>query len=77
MDTIYDIINQIEHKQFNIDDVKETLRFAESYAKGELGLEIEYIYVMRIPKYMYYKSVDALPDNQMVDSVTFAFRKVS
>jgi hypothetical protein len=25
---------------------------------------------------MYYKSVDALPDNQMVDSVTFAFRKI-
>jgi hypothetical protein len=67
---------QLTLKQFNIDDVKETLRFAESYAKGELGLEIEYIYVMRIPKYMYYKSVDALPDNQMVDSVTFAFRKI-
>lgn len=63
-------------KEFNIDEIKETLRFAESYAKGELGLEIEYIYVMRIPKYMYYKSVDALPDNQMVDSVTFAFRKI-
>ena len=67
---------QLTLNQFNIDDVKETLRFAESYAKDELGLEIEYIYVMRIPKYMYYKSVDALPNNEMVDSVTFAFRKI-
>lgn len=62
-------------KEFNIDDIKETLRFTESYAEGELGLEIEYIFTMRVPKYMYYNSVDALPDNQEVDSVTFAFRK--
>ena len=34
---------QLTLKQFNIDDVKETLRFAESYAKDELGLELEYI----------------------------------
>jgi len=62
-------------KEFNIDEIKETLRFAESYAKGELGLDVEYIYTMRIPKYLYYSSVDALPDNQTVDSVTFSFRK--
>ena len=62
-------------KEFNINEIKETLRFAESYAKGELGLDVEYIYTMRIPKYLYYSSVDALPDNQTVDSVTFSFRK--
>jgi hypothetical protein len=62
-------------KEFNIDDIKENLRFAESYAEGELGLELEYIFTMRIPKYLYYNSVDALPENQTVDSVTFAFRK--
>lgn len=62
-------------KEFNVGDIKESLRFAESYAKDELGLEVEYIYTMRIPKYLYYKSIDALPDNQNVDSVTFAFRK--
>jgi hypothetical protein len=62
-------------KEFNINEIKETLRFAESFAKDELGLEIEYIYTMRIPRYLYYSSVDALPDNQTVDSVTFAFRK--
>lgn len=63
-------------KEFNLSDIKEDLKFAESYAKDELGLEIEYIFTMRIPKYLYYNSVDALPDNQMVDSVTFAFRKI-
>jgi hypothetical protein len=63
-------------KEFNIDDIKETLRFAESYAKDELGLELEYIYTMRVPRYTYYKSVDVLPDNQTIDSVTFAFRKI-
>ena len=62
-------------KEFNINEIKENLRFAESYAKGELGLDVEYIYTMRIPKYLYYSSVDALPDNQTVDSVTFSFRK--
>ena len=62
-------------KEFNINEIKETLRFAESFAKGELGLEIEYIYTMRIPRYLYYSSLDALPDNQTVDSVTFSFRK--
>ena len=63
-------------RSFNIDEIKETLLFAESYAKGELGLELEYIYVVRIPSYTYYKSVDVLPDNKEVDSVTFGFRKI-
>lgn len=63
-------------KEFNIDEIKETLRFAESFAKEQFGLEIEYIYTMRIPKYLYYKSVDSLPENQKVDSVTVAFRNI-
>ena len=63
-------------KEFNIDEIKETLRFAESFAKEKFGLEIEYIYTMRIPKYLYYKSVDSLPENQKVDSVTVAFRNI-
>jgi hypothetical protein len=62
-------------KEFNIDEIKENLKFAESYAKDELGLEIEFIFVSRVPKYLYYKSVDALPDNKEVDSVTFFFKK--
>jgi hypothetical protein len=62
-------------KSFNIDEIKETLRFAESYVRGQEDLNIEYIYTMRIPKYLYYNSVDALPDNQEVDSVTVAFTK--
>jgi hypothetical protein len=63
-------------KEFNIDEIKETLRFAESYAKGELGLELEYIYVVKIPNYTYYKSVDVLPDNFKIDSITFAFKAI-
>jgi hypothetical protein len=58
--------------------IKENLLFAESYAKGELGLELEYIYVVKIPDYRYYKSVEYLPfeSNWWIDSVTFAFRKI-
>jgi hypothetical protein len=63
-------------KEFNIDEIKETLRFAESFAREQFGLEIEYIYTMRIPKYLYYKSVDSLPENQKVDSVTVSFRNI-
>ena len=63
-------------KEFNIDEIKETLRFAESFAKDQFGLEIEYIYTMRIPRYLYYKSVESLPENQTVDSVTVAFRNI-
>jgi hypothetical protein len=63
-------------KEFNIDEIKETLRFAESFAKDQFGLEIEYIYTMRIPRYLYYKSVESLPKNQTVDSVTVAFRNI-
>ena len=73
---IIDEAGQPTLRPFNIDEIKETLLFAESYAKGELGLELEYVYVVRIPNYTYYKSVDVLPDNQEVDSVTFAFRKI-
>lgn len=72
---IIDEAGQLTLKDFNIDEIKENLLFAESYAKGELGLELEYIYTMRVPVYTYYKSVDVLPDNKKVDSVTFAFRK--
>ena len=65
-------------KRFKIDEIKETLLFAESYAKDEIGLELEYIFVSKIPDYRYYKSVEYLPfeSNWWVDSVTFAFRKI-
>ena len=73
---IIDEDGQSTLRPFNIDEIKETLLFAESYAKGELGLELVYVYVVKIPSYTYYKSVDVLPDNQMINSVTFAFRKI-
>ncbi len=63
-------------KEFNIDEIKENLRFVESFAKEQFGLEIEYIYTMRVPRYLYYKSVESLPENQTVDSVTVAFRNI-
>ena len=70
-------------RYFGIDRVKETLRFAESYAKDE-GLEIEYLFVKSTGsdqyrpspgRYLYYKSIDSLPDDQMVDCIILAFRK--
>ncbi len=63
-------------KEFNIDEIKENLRFVESFAKEQFDLEIEYIYTMRVPRYLYYKSVESLPENQTVDSVTVAFRNI-
>jgi hypothetical protein len=63
-------------KQFNVDEIKDNLRFVESFAKEQFGLEIEYVYTMRIPRYLYYKSVESLPENQTVDSVTVAFRNI-
>jgi hypothetical protein len=63
-------------KEFNIDEIKENLRFVESFAKEQFGLEIEYIYTMRVPRYLYYKSVESLPENQTLDSVTVAFRNI-
>lgn len=63
-------------KQFNVDEIKDNLRFVESFAKEQFGLEIEYVYTMRIPRYLYYKSIESLPENQTVDSVTVAFRNI-
>ncbi len=63
-------------KEFNIDEIKDNLRFVESFAKEQFDLEIEYIYTMRVPRYLYYKSVESLPENQTVDSVTVAFRNI-
>ncbi len=70
-----DEAGQLNVGKFNIEEIKETLLFAESYAKDELGLELEYIYTMKVPIFNYYKSVSALPYNQTINSVTFSFRK--
>ena len=60
-------------RQFEIDEVKENLLFAQSYAKNELGLKIEYIYIVINNQYIYYKSIDVLPSNIMINSVTISF----
>lgn len=62
--------------KFNIDEVKENLLFAQSYAKNELGLKIGYIYIVRNWKYIYYKSIDVLPSNIWIDSVTISFTDI-
>jgi hypothetical protein len=80
--------NAPNFKSFDIDEVKENLLFAQSYAKDELGLKIEYIYIVtpnvkraryvgdRNWKYIYYKSIDVLPSNIMVHSVTISFTNI-
>lgn len=66
-------VSRPNFKSFNIDEVKENLLFAQSYAKNELGLKIEYIYIASNRQYIYYKSIDVLPSNIMIDSVTISF----
>lgn len=63
-------------RQFEIDEVKENLLFAQSYAKDELGLKVEYIYIVKDNQYIYYKSIDVLPSNIMIDSVTISFTNI-
>ena len=63
-------------RQFEIDEVKENLLFAQSYAKNELGLKIEYIYIVINNQYIYYKSIDVLPSNIMINSVTISFTNI-
>jgi len=76
--TIDVIIDKNIRKGFLIDDIKENLLFVESYAKHELGLELNYIYVSKTSNYTYYKSVEYLPfdSNWWIDSITFAFTKI-
>jgi len=74
-------VSRPNFKSFDIDEVKENLLFAQSYAKNELGLKIEYIYIVTplilrpsIQKeYIYYKSIDVLPSNIMINSITISF----
>ena len=69
-------VSRPNFKSFNIDEVKEKLLFAQSYAKDELGLKIEYIYIVRNWEYIYYKSIDVLPSNIMINSVTISFTNI-
>lgn len=67
------VVNRPSFEEFNIDEIKENLLFAQSYAKDELGLKIEYIYIASNRQYIYYKSIDVLPSNIMINSVTVSF----
>ena len=74
--TTIDVKVNRHFKSFNIDEVKENLLFVQSYAKDELGLKIEYIYIVKDNQYIYYKSIDVLPSNIMIDSVTISFTNI-
>jgi hypothetical protein len=69
-------VSRPNFKSFNIDEVKENLLFAQSYAKNELGLKIGYIYIVINNQYIYYKSIDVLPSNIMINSVTISFTNI-
>jgi hypothetical protein len=75
-------VSRPNFKSFNIDEVKENLLFAQSYAKDELGLRIEYIFIvsgweyLKSPSYIYYKSIDVLPSNIMINLVTISFTNI-
>jgi hypothetical protein len=74
--TTIDVKVNRHFKSFNIDEVKENLLFVQSYAKDELGLKIEYIYIVKDNQYIYYKSIDVLPSNIMIYSVTISFTNI-
>ena len=61
-------------RTFRVGDIKDQLLFAESFAKGEKGLDMMYIYTMKVPNYRYFASVKDIPDDYVVQSVTVTFR---
>lgn len=60
---------------FTIKDIYDTLQQAESYLKEELGLSIEFVYVVDVPNYVYYKSLSDLPKEQEINSISLYFKK--
>lgn len=48
-------------------------KFAESYAKKELGLEIAQIYVSKPFSYKYYRTIDSIPKEE-VNGIEIVFR---
>ncbi len=53
----------------------DTITQAESYLKEELELSIEFIYVMDVPRYVYYKNISDLPKDQKINSISLYFKK--
>ena len=60
---------------FSINDVMDTITQAESYLKEELELSIEFIYVVDVPSYVYYKNIADLPKDQKINSISLYFKK--
>lgn len=75
---ILDIIEVKINKKlsrFCVKDIIEVLKFADPYIKDVLKYTIENIYTMSIPEYMYYKSLDDLPEDKNVESLSIYFKK--
>lgn len=60
---------------FNMNDIMDTIIQAESYLREELDLSIEFVYVMDVPHYIYYKSISDLPKDQKINSISLYFKK--
>ena len=63
--------------RFSIGDIIEVLKFAESYIKEELKYTIENIYIQCVPKYTYYKSLNCIPKDKSIDSISVYFKNES
>ncbi len=61
---------------FNIEDIREGLKFVESFAKDQFGLQIEYLHTVKYPRYLYYKSIDSLPKNMEMNRLKISFSKI-
>ena len=66
----------IQLTEFHIGDIIDNMIFAESYIKKEMGLEIKWVYITQIPKYTYYKSLDIVPKDLMLDKISIGFGKI-
>lgn len=72
---IHMVYPESDMERFNTEDIMEVLIFAESYIKDVLKYSIENTYVMKVPVYTYYKSLDNMPKNESIDSMSIYFKK--
>lgn len=61
---------------FNIEDIRGSLKFVESFAKDQFGLQIEYLHTVKYPRYLYYNSIDSLPKNMEMNRLKISFSKI-
>jgi hypothetical protein len=61
---------------FYIEEIIQSLKFVESFAKEQFGLQIEYLHINKYPRYLYYKSIDSLPKNMEINRLQISFSKI-